>query len=238
MTAYWKYVVLGIALLAFIGCANTPMTVSQAPETKKVREPEFPYIEPPQVAEGSLWSENRGLSLYPDRRASKVGDLVVVRIEENPEATLNANTNTSRTSSIAAKLKFLGFMESLAQSNPNLAQNPGEDDLIKAALNSGFDGEGSSTRDGNVKAYISAVVTKVFPNGNLYINGKREIMVNNETQYIIIAGIIRPQDINTTNEISSTYVADARIMYSGVGAVADKQRPGWLGRIVDYVWPF
>jgi flagellar L-ring protein precursor FlgH len=167
-----------------------------------------------------------------------VGDVVTVRIVEDPEAELNANTKTSRSSSIAAQLKFLGYMQALADKNSRLAQNPGEDDLIKAGLGMSFDGKGSSDRDGHVKAYVSAMVVKVLPNENLFIQGKREIKVNNETQYIALSGIIRPQDVSPHNEIASTYVANAKITYSGIGPLADKQRPGWLGRIVDYVWPF
>jgi flagellar L-ring protein precursor FlgH len=129
-------------------------------------------------------------------------------------------------------------MKALAEKNKRLAQNPGEDDLFTASLGMNFDGKGTSDRDGHLKAYISAVVQKVLFNGNLYVVGKREIKVNNETQYITLSGIIRPEDISPTNEISSTYVADARITYAGIGPVADKQKPGWLGRIVDYVWPF
>jgi len=190
------------------------------------------------VEEGSLWSDARGITLYPDRRARRVGDVVTVRIVEDPEAELNANTKTSRSSSINAQLKFLGYMQALADKNSRLAQNPGEDDLIKAGLGMSFDGKGSSDRDGHVKAYVSAMVVKVLPNENLFIQGKREIKVNNETQYIALSGIIRPEDISPHNEISSTYVANAKITYSGIGPLADKQKPGWLGRIVDYVWPF
>ncbi len=120
----------------------------------------------------------------------------------------------------------------------NRAQNPGTDDLMLASLGLKFDGKGSSDRKGHVKAYVSALVEFVLPNGNLYIKGGREIRVNNETQYINISGIIRPEDISSSNEISSAYVADARIAYSGKGPVADKQKPGWLGRVVDHVWPF
>ncbi len=168
-----------------------------------------------------------------------MGDIVTVRIVEDPEAELNANTKTSRSSSInASTLKFLGYMQALAEKNPRLAQNPGTDNLISATLGMDFDGKGSSDRDGHVKAFIAAVVERVLPNGNLYINGKREIKVNNEMQFITISGIIRPEDISPTNEISSTYVASARILYAGKGPVADKQKPGWLGRVVDYVWPF
>lgn len=82
------------------------------------------------------------------------------------------------------------------------------------------------------------MVVKVLPNGNLYISGKREIKVNNELQYITISGIVRPEDVSTSNEVASTYVADARVAYSGVGPISDKQSPGWLGRIVDHAWPF
>jgi flagellar L-ring protein precursor FlgH len=234
-----KYIILFIAFVFLTGCAGSLKSASDMNGNKMVHHRQFPSYTPPLPAKGSLWSEASGISLFPDRRARKIGDIVIVRIVEDPEAELNANTKTSRSSSIdAAKLKFFGYMKALAEKNPRLAQNPGEDDLFSASLGMNFDGKGSSDRDGHLKAYISAVVEKVLFNGNLYVVGKREIKVNNETQYITLSGIIRPEDISTTNEISSTYVADARITYAGIGPVADKQKPGWLGRIVDHVWPF
>jgi len=233
-----KYLLLSIALIFFSGCAAWPTNTSHVREIKRIQEPQFPEYKPPVVEEGSLWSETNGITLYPDRRARKAGDIVTVRIVEDPEAELSANTKTSKKSSIDAQLKFLGYMKALGEKNPRLAQNPGTDDLIKAAFGSSFDGKGTSDRGGHIKAYISAVVINVLPNGNMYINGKREIKVNNETEYIALSGIIRPENISPSNEISSTYVADARITYSGIGPIADKQKPGWLGRIIDYVWPF
>jgi flagellar L-ring protein precursor FlgH len=234
-----KYIFLFMALIFLTGCAGRQKICSRPVENQTVYHPQFPSYTPSRPAEGSLWSEGSGISLFPDRRARKLGDIVIVRIVEDPEAELNANTKTSRSSGIdAAKLKFFGYMKALAEKNKRLAQNPGEDDLMLASLGTKFDGKGTSDRDGHLKAYISAVVTKVLLNGNLYVVGKREIKVNNETQYITLSGIIRPEDISPTNEISSTYVADARITYAGIGPVADKQKPGWLGRVVDYVWPF
>ena len=230
--------VLFAAALLFTGCAGVPVNRPEPKDVRRIREPEIPCIPAPTISEGSLWSETRGLLLYPDRRARRVGDIVTVRIVEDPEAELNANTKTSRSSTLAAKLKFLGYMKLLAEKHPRLAQKPGEDDLINSTLESKFDGKASSDRDGHVKAYISAMVVRVLPNGNLLINGKREIKVNRETQYITLSGIVRPEDISPSNEVSSTYVANARITYSGVGPLADKQGPGWLGRIVDHVWPF
>jgi flagellar L-ring protein precursor FlgH len=234
-----RCLILWITFIFLTGCAGVSKDPSLKVQTVEVQKPKFKVYEPPKPEEGSLWSEMSEVSLFHDMKARKVGDTVTVRIVEDPEATLNANTKTSRSSSVdAAKLKFLGYMKALAENNSRLAQNPGTDDLISASLSTAFDGKGSSDRDGHVKAYITAVVEKVLFNGNLYVSGQREVRVNNETQYITLSGIVRPKDISSSNEVSSTYVADARITYSGRGPLADKQKPGWLGRVLDYVWPF
>ena len=228
--------VAGILVLS--GCGLRTKSTLDLIEPKKVEQIQVSEYASPRMEEGSLWSEAQGMALFQDRRATKVGDIITVRIVEDPEATLNANTKTSRSSSIEGKLEFLGYLKALAEKNSRLAQNPGVDPLFKSELTSGFDGKGTSNRDGHVAAYVPAVVTKVLPNGNLVIIGKREIRVNQETQYITLSGIVRPDDIGPTNEVSSTYMADAKIVYSGTGPLADKQRPGWLGRAIDHVWPF
>ena len=234
---YKAVLMAGLVAMTLAGCATMPVRTSDVPEVRNVV---IPSPAPPvaQSAPGSLWSDNFGLELYVDRKARRVGDIVVVRIVEDPEATLKANTTAGRSSSLSAKLKFLGYMDALAAKNPRLAQTPGTDDLISSTLASDFAGSGTSDRGGHIKAYISSVVVRVLPNGNLFINGKREIKVNNETQYIVLTGVVRPEDISTNNEVSSTYVANAQIYYSGVGSVSDKQKPGWLGKVVDDVWPF
>ena len=234
-----RFLLMCITFIFLTGCAGLSKEPSRMVQTAKIHKPKFSVYEPPKPEEGSLWSEVSEVSLFQDMKARKVGDIVTVRIVEDPEAELNANTKTSRSSSIdASKLKLFGYMKALAEKNSRLAQDPGTDNLFSASLGTAFDGKGSSDRDGHVKAYITAVVEKVLFNGNLYINGQREVRVNNETQYITLSGVVRPKDITSSNEVSSTYVADARITYSGSGPVADKQRPGWLGRVVDYVWPF
>jgi flagellar L-ring protein precursor FlgH len=85
---------------------------------------------------------------------------------------------------------------------------------------------------------MSAIVTQVLPNGNLVIEGKRLVRVNNEEQVMILSGVIRPRDVAADNSILSTLVADAKIFYSGEGVIADKQRPGWLSRGLDKFSPF
>ncbi len=234
-----RYLLLCITFIFLTGCAGLSKEPSHVVQTARIQKPNFSVYEPPKPVEGSLWSEMSEVSLFQDMKARKVGDTVTVRIVEDPEAELNANTKTSRSSSLeASKLKFLGYMKALAEKNSRLAQNPGTDDLMLASLGMKHDGKGSTDRDGHVKAYISAVVEKVLFNGNLYISGQREVRVNNETQYITLSGVVRPKDITSSNEVSSSFIADARITYSGSGPVADKQRVGWLGRVLDYVWPF
>jgi len=234
------YLLLGIIPLLLSGCGTWSEAKDAKPQIlETASEPVLPPYQLPQAEDGSLWSSVRGITLFPDRRARKIGDIVIVRIVEDPEARLNANTQTSRSSGVdASKLKMLGYVQALAEGNPRLAQNPGSDDMILASLGLNFDGKGTSDRNGHVKAYMSAVVEMTLPNGNLYIKGQREIRVNNETQHITLSGVIRPEDISPSNEISSVYVANARIGYGGMGPVADKQKPGWLMKVVDNVWPF
>ena len=235
---------LFIMIVLLTGCAAGFQNIEQAVKGRENNPaPGMAPLayQPPNKAEGSLWSETEGVTFFSDSRARQVGDIVIVRIVEDPEAKLNANTSTSRTSGIdASKLEVLSVLKNLSAKNKwlGLPATPATEDLMLASLGMKFDGKGSSDRDGHVKAYVSAVVVKVFPNGNLLVNGKREIRVNNETEYITLSGIIRVGDISPSNEISSAYVADAMIAYSGTGPVGDKQKPGWLMGAIDYVWPF
>jgi flagellar L-ring protein precursor FlgH len=184
--------------------------------------------------EGSLYvGETRRSLLFVDRKAHLVNDIVTIRVVEAASATGEATTDTKRDSSISGSLEgFFGFEKVLKNNgvNPEMA--------VKASLGNSFDGSGATSRKNNLRATITAVVREVFPNGNLYIEGQKEVIINNERQYILISGVIRPEDIGPDNSIPSDLIADARIEYSGHGVLADKQRPGWLGRIIDFVWPF
>ena len=161
-------------------------------------------------------------SLWTSRRA--VNDVLTVRIADVTSATGQANTNTSRASSIAGSLdNVFGY-------------KPGN--VVDAQLKFGFDGKGTTTRKNALSATVTAVVREVFPNGNLFVEGSKEVIINNERQYLTVAGVVRPEDIAPDNSISSDLLADARLVYSGRGVLADKQRLGLLGRVVDLIWPF
>jgi flagellar L-ring protein precursor FlgH len=218
------------------GCATTAQKTSVQAQAEDIQRPQFETFELPLPSEGSLWTDAGSTKLFGDMRASEIGDLVTVRISEKPTGKLSAKTETSRDSSVDAGIDdLLGYMKALQAKNP---PNFDRKSMFKASFKPSFVGEGKNNRQGEVEAYVTARVVQVLPNGHLRILGKQEIRVNNETQYIALSGIIRPEDIDTNNEIQSAYIADARIAYSGKGVIADKQRPGWLTRVLDNAWPF
>jgi flagellar L-ring protein precursor FlgH len=188
----------------------------------------------PTMEEGSLWSSRMSYYPYADVKARNVGDIVTISIVESATASKNAATKTARDSGLEGS--WSGLFDSIAGGLSIHGQKIGTSHKIDLANN--FDGSGQTTRSSSMTAYITARVTKTLSNGNLVIQGTRQVQVNNETQYICIQGVIRPEDISSSNIILSTYVSEAVIELNGYGPVSDKQSPGWLMRIVDWVWPF
>jgi len=187
---------------------------------------------PPMVygeSEGSLWKDNQSLSfLFTDYKASRVGDIVRIRVIEKSKGDKQATTKAEKGSSVSASISALF---GLSDKNLSKAQ-------IGTDMNEKSDSTGFTSRSSTLSAFITAKVIDVLPNGNLVIKGTREVMVNNEKQILSISGIIRPQDIGPDNTILSTYIADAKITYTGKGVIGDKQRVGWFIRLLDIIWPF
>ena len=183
---------------------------------------------PDSVLEGSLWSPRRTTSLCSDVKARNVGDIVTINVVESATASKNATTKTSKESELGAS--WTGVLKKISGDWVG-----GE---VKADMSNNFDGKGETTRSSQLAAYITAQVIQVLPNGYLVIQGNRQVRVNNENQIINVQGVIRTEDINASNIVLSTYIAEARIELIGEGVISDKQRPGWLARILDWVWPF
>ena len=230
-----------VMLSIFLGLAMSFSGCMTSEETKVHSSLNYTTVAPrviPQEARtpGSLWVGVTTNNLYfADNRARGLGDLVIVKIEDKSSATKKAATKTKRGSSIEAGIpKLMGVEKSLENKNKNLSMS----ELYKASMDNKFDGSGETTREGELKATITCMVVRVLPNGNLVIQGDKDVQVNNETQFIRLYGIIRPQDIEQDNSISSDKVADARIVYSGRGVVSDKQVGGWGTKILDWLWPF
>ncbi len=236
------FITLACALL-LVGCTGLNS------QGRDVREP---MAAPPQAAPSvtaapmkpqdpaagaSLWSDIAYRSSFQDLRATKIGDLITVNIVETSQANKKAATKTGRDSSINAGItNLLGWEGKIGELGlPSGFQN---ENMFRASMKNDFGGSGETTRNESMTASITARVIEVTPNGNLFIKGSRKVKVNNEAKYIILTGLVRPADISPDNTVLSSYIAEASIEYSGSGPVSDKQRPGWLMRAVDFVWPF
>jgi flagellar L-ring protein precursor FlgH len=232
---------------ALIGCATYPAaSVPAAPP------PPAPQTAGPATSgradyqENSLWQASNGLSgLFLDTKARNIGDIVTIQISESSKATNKANTTTGRDSSLSAGIEsFFGIedwwqdkvLRGLGTDMPKV--NPFGSTSVKGNMASDFKGDGTTSRSGDLTAFITCRVTEVLPNGNLRIVGTREILVNHENQVIVLSGVIRPRDINDQNIIASRFIADAKIAYSGSGVIDDRQRPGWMANFLETVWPF
>jgi flagellar L-ring protein precursor FlgH len=216
------------------GCA-APIKQVQ-PITEQHQPPLYIASETPQpFAEGSLWQENGNMGeLFINPKARRVGDIVTIKIVESSKASNNATTTTGRDSSVNLGIdKFLGLENNV---NPTQGLNPLS--RIAGGASTKFNGQGGTSRSGDLNAYITTRVIGVLPSGNLAISGSREIIVNNEAQLIVVTGVIRPRDISNENVVLSTFISDARIAYSGSGIVNDQQRKGWLANILDVLSPF
>lgn len=218
------------ASLLFGGCATSQLSRGpvEPPSPPAVAAPETP------ATAGSLWTRRQG-SLFGDVKASDVGDIVTVAIFEAASASKQASTATDRESNMSADLSTLFGLEKNI-SNINSSIDPSA--LVNTGFKNEFKGSGSTSRKENLVATLTTRVVKVYPNGNLGIEGGKSVTVNNEEQLIHLAGIVRSADISSQNIVDSKYVLDAKITYTGKGVVSDKQRQGWLVRILDAVWPF
>ncbi len=234
--------IVAAAVLLF-GCAKPTVVQSESPAKKLAppaaenRAARMAALARNDAANGSLWVENAtSLSeMFINARARRVGDIVTIRIVESSSAKNKASTDTERTTSMNIGLNsFFGLEQEYPASHPFF--NPFGS--AEGSYDSEFEGSGATVRSGALEAYISARIVQILPNGNFVIEGNREVRVNNENQIITLTGVVRPRDISGENVIQSTYIADARISYSGSGVVNDQQRPGWLIRILDNVWPF
>jgi len=187
-------------------------------------------------ATGSLFDPSGpGIRLTTDARAQAVNDLVVIVIDENATAQRDMNSESSRQSESSANLeRFLGLIAKLQKEYKDF------DGLnaLKLTHESSFKGQGKTSRSDRLQATVPAMVRQVLPNGNLFVEGHRVVLVNREEHHFYISGVIRPEDIDGTGQVRSSRMADAQIEFTGRGDMTSGASKGWFSRMLDYVWPF
>ena len=228
------------------GCSSIDR-LSQIGEKPKLTEIENPTTQPgykpvqmpmpkPETASynaNSLW-RNGSRAFFKDQRAARIGDILTVTVNITDKANIANETQRSRTAKDDSGITdFIGAETLGAQAKKVL---PGR--ILTADSTSSSDGKGSVNRQEALQTNVAAVVTQLLPNGNLVVEGKQEIRVNFEIRELIVAGIVRPEDIQSDNTIDSSKIAQARIAYGGRGQITDVQQPRYGQQVMDVLLPF
>ncbi|MCX7086596.1 MAG: flagellar basal body L-ring protein FlgH [Methylococcales bacterium] len=197
------------------------------------RDPAFAPVEPanlrpPVQNTGSIYQSGYDMRLFEDRSAKRIGDILTVKLVENTNAKKKSDLNASKDSKIAASVpSFMGV-------SPGAVL--GQDLTTSASMSDAFKGAGDANQSNSLVGDITVTVVDVLPNGNLKIRGEKRVTLNRGSEYVRLSGMVRPVDIDTTNSILSTKVADATIMYTGDGSIADSNKVGWISRL--FLSPF
>ncbi len=227
-----------ICVLPFIGCAS-PSSKLPPPPPKYVDDGQD-KLEP--LTRNSLWLDRA--NLFEDRKAMRVNDLVTINIVESLSGSGAADTTTKRDSSADYGLEnFFGMNTDFNLHNAFLLKDMYKganvfEPRVTGSAESEFKGEGDTNREVELSETITAKVVELLPNGNMILEARKDLTINEETQILVLRGMVRPDDISSDNVVLSTDIADAQIFYVGDGVIQDKQKPGWLVRVLDNVWPF
>ncbi len=202
------------------------------PGYKPVQMP-MPAPQPASYNPNSLW-RNGSRAFFKDQRAHQVGDILTVTVNITDKAVIANETQRSRTNKEDSGVTdYIG-----TKTIPNLARAPLPGRILTADSTASSDGKGSVNRQEALQTNVAAVVTQVLPNGNLVVEGKQEIRVNFEMRELVVAGIVRPEDIQSDNTIDSSKIAEARIAYGGRGQITDVQQPRYGQQVLDVILPF
>jgi flagellar L-ring protein FlgH len=182
----------------------------------------------------SLWKESDPKSMYADKKAGAVGDILTIAVQETSTASKDRNTQTAKKSSIDASIA--AFLYSPAASG--LLTHKGQLPAISASQNNSFQGGGTVSSDEKIIAMIPVRVVDVLPNHNLIVEGTRETEFGGETQKAVLRGTVRIEDIAPNNTVFSYNVADATIKFIGKGPLSDSEKRGWFTKLWDKLTPF
>lgn len=213
MMALLRYIWL---VLLLGGCATYELKAPE-PGDEKWAPSRSKMIANVQGEDGGLYRGDYMMTLFQDRRAYRVGDILTVMLEERTQSSKKANTSMSKNSSMNVPA-------------PSIGGTLRSDWGASVSADRDFDGGATSSQQNTLAGAITVTVADVYPNGVLEIRGEKWIRLNQGDEYIRLGGMVRVEDIDQSNRISSQRIADARITYAGRGALADSNQMGWLAR--------
>ena len=214
-----------ILILFFVNGCSTYVEEANNKEFKPLT-PSFEEFAREEPTNGSIYSTSSSGLFSSDRRAKKVGDILSVTLSETFSSNKAVTNSSGKTDSIGAKIGGTGIM--------NLAGSFGG----AVSKTDSFSGSMATNQSNSLSGTVSATVVRIFPNGNLEIKGQKKLRITEGTEYIRLSGIIRPQDISTTNTVSSAKIAEAQIEYVGAGILDSASKPGWGSAFFRAISPF
>ena len=215
-----------IILIFFImlsGCSTYVEEVNN--QQFKPLRPSFEEFEKADPSNGSIYSTSSSGLFSSDRRAKKVGDILSVTLSETFSSNKAVTNSSAKADNIGAEVGPTGFMKNFRLSG-------------SVAKTNSFAGSMATNQSNSLSGTLSATIVRVFPNGNLEIKGQKKLRITEGTEYIRLSGIIRPEDISTTNTVSSSKIAEAQIEYVGAGILDSATKPGWGSKIFRAISPF
>ncbi len=215
-------IVSSLALLIMQGCASTRIEVQPDPMFAPVDLKEARFQ--PQN-NGSIYQQGRAVRLFEDSKAFRIGDLLSITLSESTNASKSAATTTAKDDSVSMGAgTLLGITPTLK--GQSILNNSLEGQRE-------FTGTGDSAQSNSLSGEITVMVVDIYPNGNLLVRGEKILGLNQGSEFIRIAGIVRPQDVSANNEVLSGKLANSRIYYGGGGVIAEANTKGWLSRFFD-----
>jgi flagellar L-ring protein FlgH len=182
----------------------------------------------------SLWRDDVSRPMFADKRASNVGDIVTISVQETTTSTKNNKTTSAKSSGADASISSFFYSPTAS----SLLTKGGKLPALKFDASTDYSGGGTIDNKETIGAYVAARVIDVLPNGSLVIEGKRETAFSGEQQTIVLRGVVRREDISANNLVYSYNIADASIHITSKGTITDVQRKGWFTRIWDKLSPF
>lgn len=222
-----------LALLLLSACAYRQPEAIVPPPPPEVKGVAAASGKP--LSEGSLFSGG-GVYFFEDHRAHRVGDLVTIKIVETYQSSQQVSNKGARSTGLKAGIgKLLGFEKYVEQHNPRFSASQMFDSSYQYNLNA----QSQQSRKTDIQATITARVVKVLPNGNLVVQAKRVVKQDADLEYIVLTGIVRPEDIDADNTVLSTQLSDVTLEYSGRGPNKEIIRgPGWVAQLLHWIWLF
>lgn len=224
----YRRVVLAVGAFALLGgCASQP-PIKSDPAFMPVMPPEAEAYNPMQ-SNGAIYQPGQMDNMFVDARPYRVGDILTVVLQESMNGTKSATTATGKADTVAITPPAVAGLSS------SLMNRFG----VQMSTANQFKGNGTSAQTNTLTGQITVTVARVYANGSLWVQGEKSIGINQGSEYVKLAGLIRPQDIRSDNTVLSTRIADAHISYGGNGALNDANNQGWLARFFNSpIFPF